>query len=62
LGLRGLYKIGRLRFTFGAPSIFLRLRVVTLTAFRLLGVSRPLSFVAKPLLVRKQWVGEYVRH
>ena len=36
--------------------------VVTLSAFRLFGVSRPLSVVAKPLLGRKQWVGEYVRH
>jgi len=36
--------------------------VVTLSAFRLFGVSRPLLVVAKPLLGRKQWVGEYVRH
>jgi hypothetical protein len=36
--------------------------VVTLSAFRLFGISRPLLVVAKPLLGRKQWVGEYVRH
>jgi len=42
--------------------IFRSFWVVTLSAFRLFGVSRPLLVVAKPLLGRKQWVGEYVRH